>query len=511
MTTMPPTALRKKSPLLTIFLTHFNPLQRLFSGKPADPGVKEQGNAKKILRLAIPVSLESVFQMGFNFIDQIIVGYLGANAVAAVGLSNSIASIALLLYASTGVGAGVMVAHAFGRKDLSEVARITATGETLAGILGLASALLLVSFSHPILGLVGADEKLTADADVYFRLYVLSIAPMILSGVSSAVFRSLNIPRLPLLITSLAVVLNTALGFLLVFGFGPIPRFGVAGAGLATLISQSCRALVLIGCLHTSKKGVRWVWPWPNAKVASTAVKLLQLTGPIAVSEVLWGMSTFVYAVVFTRLGTTALAASQIVLSLENVFIVASAGLGPAAVAVVGQALGIGSLKAAKANAWLTLRFGLVAAVLLGGCYAASSFLLPILYPKVGTDVLQLAFWGVLLMAITQPAKILSSVLGNGVLASGGDTRFVLIGNLVSTYVLGLPTAAGLSLLARFGFFGVFAGKILEEVVKAAFFFFRFCSTRWYAHGLKEAREELKKEQSGGEPNSPENQETIRL
>jgi Na+-driven multidrug efflux pump len=114
-------------------------------------------------------------------------------------------------------------------------------------------------------------------------------------------------------------------------------------------------------------------------------------------------------------------------------------------------------------------------------------------------------------MAITQPAKILSSVLGNGVLASGGDTRFVLIGNLVGTYVLGLPTAAGLSLLARFGFFGVFAGKILEEVVKAAFFFFRFCSTRWYAHGLKEAREELKKEQSGGEPNSPENQETIRL
>jgi Na+-driven multidrug efflux pump len=331
---------------------------------------------------------------------------------------------------------------------------------------------------------------------------------MILSGVSSAVFRSLNIPRLPLLITSLAVVLNTALGFLLVFGFGPVPRFGVAGAGMATLISQSCRALVLISCLHTSKKGARWVWPWPNTKVTSTAAKLLQLTGPIAVSEVLWGMSTFIYAVVFTRLGTTALAASQIVLSLESVFIVASAGLGPAAVAVVGHALGIGFLKAAKANAWLTLRFGLFAADALGGCYAASSFLLPMLYPKVGTDVLRLAFGGVLLMAITQPAKILSSVLGNGVLASGGDTRFVLIGNLAGTYILGLPTAAGLGLLAKFG---VFAGKILEEVVKAAFFFLRFRSARWYAHGLKEAREELKKEQSGGGPDSPEDQAAISL
>ena len=60
------------------------------------------------------------------------------------------------------------------------------------------------------------------------------------------------------------------------------------------------------------------MWPWPSTQFASTAGKLLRLTGPIAVSEVLWGMSTFIYAVVFTRLGTTALAASQIVLSLES-------------------------------------------------------------------------------------------------------------------------------------------------------------------------------------------------
>jgi Na+-driven multidrug efflux pump len=80
----------------------------------------------------MPVSLESVFQMGFNVIDQIIVGLLGADAVAAVGLSNSIASIALLLCASAGVGAGVIAARAFGRKDLGEVSRIAAAGQALA-------------------------------------------------------------------------------------------------------------------------------------------------------------------------------------------------------------------------------------------------------------------------------------------------------------------------------------------------------------------------------------------
>ena len=85
--------------------------------------------------------------------------------------------------------------------------------------------------------------------------------------------------------------LELALGLVLVFGLGPIPSFGVAGAGLATLISQSCRCLALIIVVYASNKGVRWVWPLPGSRVAATAAKLIQLTGPIAASEVLWGMS----------------------------------------------------------------------------------------------------------------------------------------------------------------------------------------------------------------------------
>jgi putative MATE family efflux protein len=395
------------------------------------------------------------------------------------------------------VGAGVMVARAFGRKDLHEVSQIASAGQALSGFLGLLTACLLVTFSQPLLRLVGANPKLAGSANVYFQLYAASIAPMILSAVTSAVFRSLHDPRTPLLITSAAVALNTGLGLVLVLGLGPIPSLGVAGAGYATLISQSARCLALILFFYASKKGVRWVWPLPGSKVGATAAKLLRLTGPIALSEVLWGMSTFIYAVVLTRLGTTALAASQIVLSLESIFIVASAGLGPAAVAVIGHALGVGSLPAAKANAWLTIRFGLLAAVVLGTLYAGSSFLLPALYPKVGQDVLRLAFWGVLLMAVTQPAKVLSSVLGNGVLASGGDTRFVLVGNLAGTYAVGLPAAIGLGLLAPLGFFGVFAAKVLEEGVKAACFFFRFRGARWYERGLKEAQEDKNEKQPG--------------
>src|SRR6202007_1863076 len=225
----------------------------------------------------------------------VIVGLVGAGAVAAVGRSNSIASIALLLYASAGVGAGVMVARALGRKEMTEVSQIASVGQTLSGLLGLLTAVFFFTCSKPILQAIGADSKLAGSANSYFQLYSISIAPMILSAVTSAVFRSLNAPKTPLIITGLAVAANTLLGLVLVLGFGPVPSLGVAGAGWATLFSQSVRCLTLILFLYTGNKGVRWIWPFPGSKAGSTAGRLLGLTGPIALSEVLWGMSTFVY------------------------------------------------------------------------------------------------------------------------------------------------------------------------------------------------------------------------
>jgi Na+-driven multidrug efflux pump len=135
------------------------------SSESAEQQIKPQGDMRRILKLSIPVSLESVFQMAFNLIDQVVVGLLGADAVAAVGLSNSIASIALLLYASVGVGAGVMVARAFARKDLAEVSQIASAGQALSGLLGLLTAFLLVTFSQYLLQLVGSDQKLAGSAN----------------------------------------------------------------------------------------------------------------------------------------------------------------------------------------------------------------------------------------------------------------------------------------------------------------------------------------------------------
>ena len=128
-------------------------------------------------------------------------------------------------------------------------------------------------------------------------------------------------------------------------------------------------------------------------------------------------------SIVLTRLSVAGLTASQIVMTIENLFIVAASGLAPAAVASIGQALGDDSLKVAKRHANAALRLGLIAGLVFSVLLFGTSFLVAFVYPNVGKEVLHFTFWGLIIAACVQPAKVLNSILGNGILPSGGDTK----------------------------------------------------------------------------------------
>jgi Na+-driven multidrug efflux pump len=283
-----------------------------------------------------------------------------------------------------------------------------------------------------------------------------------------------------MIITVGAVALNTLLGFFLVLGISPFPKLGVLGAGLATLLSKLVLCLLLLVTLYRRKAGPRWRWPWQYSGMPTLARGLFEVTYPLALSEMLWGASAFAYTIVFTRLGTDALASSQIVMVIENLFIAVAAGLAPAAIATIGQAIGGGSVHCAKKNATAVLRLGLLAGLLFTILLIGTSLLLPVLYPRVGNKVQQVAFWGLLIAASVQPAKVLNSILGNGILPSGGDTKFVLLGHLVSSYLVGLPVAVWLGIFAGLNASGVFGARALEEIIKVIVFFLRFRTPAWY-------------------------------
>jgi Na+-driven multidrug efflux pump len=132
---------------------------------------------------------------------------------------------------------------------MGEVSKIAAIGQSTAAILGICSALPLVLFPNPILRFLGAQEELVNMGSLYLQLFAASAPLTIMSSVTTAAFRSMSDTRTPMVITIGSVCLNTSLAVLLVLGIGGFPKLGVGGAGVATLISQGVRAVVLVTVL----------------------------------------------------------------------------------------------------------------------------------------------------------------------------------------------------------------------------------------------------------------------
>ena len=141
-------------------------------------------------------------------------------------------------------------------------------------------------------------------------------------------------------------------------------------------------------------------------------------------------------------------------------------------------------MRHAKNQAGLVLRLGVIVGLGFSVALIAASFLLPVIYPRVGKDVLNLAFWGIVITACVQAAKVLNNILGNGVLPSGGDTKFVLLTHIVTSYAAGLPAAVLLGIVAKLGAQSVFAARALEEVLKTFVFLLRYRTPAWHRKSM---------------------------
>ncbi len=439
---------------------------------PLSPG-------REIARIAVPVSLEFTLMLVLNFVNQVVVGALGATAIAAVGFAGSLTFIVVVTLGALGASVSILVSRAYGAGRRGEMNSTVSAALLLAGVLTGLVAVPLVAASPQLLHLTGASAAVAAVGSGYLRLTALALVPTVLGAVLSGVMRSLGHARSPMVATFITVVLNTVLGYALVFGLGPFPRLGVAGAGWATLITATLKVAILLGQLYGPRRLAGWAWPQGRAGWKTVLAPLFVLAAPLGITELAWSGGTFLYNVVFQKLGDEALAAAQIVNTLEGVFIVGSLGLMSATTALVGRSLGRGDAPAAVAWVQRLLRMGLRTGAGFGLLFALSALLLGLLFRQAGAEVRHLATLGILINAAFQVVKVRNMIVGAGILPSGNDTGGVILGDVVGAFVVGLPLAVLLGLYTPLGVTGVFVARVVEECVKMGIFAWRARKLRW--------------------------------
>jgi putative MATE family efflux protein len=322
------------------------------------------GNLNRaILLLAIPMVLEMVLESLFAVVDVFFVGRLGADAVATVGLTESLLSLIFAVAIGLSMSITAMVARRIGEKD-PEDASIAGVQAVILGLtVSLAVGIPSFIFAPRLLQLMGASPDIVVTGSGYARIALGGSGAILMLFLNNAIFRGAGDAAIAMRLLWISNIINLILDPCLIFGLGPFPRLGVTGAALATFTGRS------IGVLYQFYRLGRGTERLPslarhlrvNLKVLWRLIRV-SITGILqfAIAHTSWiGLVRIV-----STFGAAALAGYTIAIRIVVFVILPSWGLSNAAATLVGQNLGAGKPDRAETSVWRT---GVYNMLFLGG------------------------------------------------------------------------------------------------------------------------------------------------
>lgn len=294
---------------------------------------------RAILLLSIPMVLEMAMESVFAVVDIFFVSRLGADAVAAVGLTESLLTIVYALAMGLGIGATALVARRIGEKDPEGAAHAAVQAILLAlavsAVLGAAGSLL----APRLLALMGASPEVIGIGLGYARIMLGGEAAIIVLFVVNAIFRGAGDAAIAMRVLWMANLINIVLGPCLIFGLGPFPALGVTGAAIATTTGRSAGALFALWRL-TRPDGRIPVAPRHLGLDLKVMTQIVRLAGSATVQMLIGTASWTALARILAVFGSPVLAGYTVAMRVIVFAILPSAGMSNAAATMVGQALG---------------------------------------------------------------------------------------------------------------------------------------------------------------------------
>ncbi|MBO8163560.1 MAG: MATE family efflux transporter [Brevibacillus sp.] len=431
----------------------------------------------RLLSLAVPAMLEMLLTMMVMFADTLMISPLGPASLAASGIANQVFFILILVLSVIGIGCNVLVAHAFGAKQEQQVKQVLEQSlftALLAGLLLVAA----VAWATPfLLALFQAEPTVHEMGSSYLAILSCSIPFLAFSLTIGAYLRGIGNMKTPMLVALFANLVNIVGNYLLIYGTGPLPALGINGSAVATLIARIAGLAVLVTIVQRSlhRIGPGWLrWRTHQREVYRS---LLAVGGPAALSQAGYHVGQVVMLGIVALVGTNAIAARQISLSVESLSFLPGLGISIAITSIVGQHLGAREItqsyqEAAAAIKWAV---GIMSAIGLF-LFCSAEFLVGMF-----TDDQEVAALTVLclqIMAVAQPAKAANMVL-DGIFRGAAKTRWSLYVTLSGVWVWSLPLAYLIGIQLGWALPGIFVVISLEEWLRAAAnlaFFFR---KRW--------------------------------
>lgn len=420
---------------------------------------------RKLVAFALPMLLGSLLQSGYNIVDTIFVGRLGAGAVAAVSMSFAVLFILVSLAAGLTIGASILVAQYIGAGRAAELTAVVSTSILFIFAVGIVLGAIGLAVSGPVLDLMGVPAEIRPMALSYLRWIFSGIPLLFGSFVVGAILRGAGDSRTPLNFLIVATAINIILDPLLIYGLGPFPFMGVTGAALATIIAQGVAGFLGFRHLLLAKGPVRL--DLSLARFDRRIIgSILRLGLPSGLSQTIMAIGGSVLVGVVAAWGATPLAALGIGQKVDSLAIMPAMSLSQAASAMVGQNTGAALYARARRTAFVAVSIAFIGLSLIGLLVNIA----PGLVLRVFTDDPAVQPIGTLYVRIVGLSYGFFGVMIvlAGAFRGAGDVLMATAIPVVSLWLFRVPLALALSRRAGLGPMGVWVAVALSAFLGAA-------------------------------------------
>ena len=454
---------------------------------------------RKLGALGLPLALQNLMTALVSASDALMLGLLDQSSLSSASLATQVQFVLNLFYAALTIGATVLAAQYWGKGDREAVERVLAIA--LKGSMAVSLVFFLAAFFCPqfLMQIFTDDPELIRLGLPYLRIVSWSYLFMGVSQIYLCIMKNSGRTMRSTAYGSSAVVLNLLLNTLLIFGLLGFPKMEIAGAALATTVSRAVElGLVLLENRKKDQVRIRMKYLREGSPVLRK--DFVRYTSPVMANELVWGCGFTMFSVIMGHLGSDAVAANSIANIVKNIIACMCLGIGTGSGILVGNELGRGALDRAREYGGRLCRIAVAAGAVSGAVLLVCSPLVQLLAVSLSEQAHEYLRVMLMICAYYMVGKAVNSTVVAGIFCAGGDTKFGLLCDAVTMWVIIVPVGMLAAFVWKLPVLTVYFLLNLDEFVKLPAVYRHYKKYLWVRNltkesGKQDSAPEMEKEQ----------------
>ena len=433
---------------------------------------------KQMFKIAVPVSLQSLITVGINLMDTIMLSEMGDAQLSASSLATQFINLFMICCMGIGMGASVLTSRYWGMKEIHSLKKAVTIMLRFVFIFSGVFTLATILSPKLIMMIYTPDAEIIAHGITYLRWMIPTYICMGLTTTCTIVLRTVGQVRIPLACSICAFFVNVFSNWVFIFGHFGAPRMEIAGAALGTLIARIFELCFICGYFFFIDKRITYRLRDMTMKVRDLLSEYIRISIPVLISDALLALGNNAVAMIMGRIGSAFVAANSVTMVVQQLSSVLTTGISNASGIITGHTMGEGDYEKAQLQGYTFLIMGGII-----GVFAALVILVlrgPIIgYYNVSPEAKDIAWELMNAILIIVIFQSMNSILTKGVLRAGGDTKFLMAGDILFLWIASVPLGALAGLVLDLPAFWVYTFLKIDQIIKCVWCYYRLKSGKW--------------------------------